>query len=144
MHVLTPRTKEDWKRFFDLRWRMLRKPWNQPRGTEKDGKEAESVHVMISKRERIPIGVGSSHFVSPHEAQIRWMAVDEKHQKKGVGVMILQELERQMKERGATSFVTDARVSAAPFYEKHGYHLVRKGHVLFSTIKHYRMRKDST
>ena len=36
MKVLEPKTKEDFKKYYDLRWRILRKPWNQPRGSEKE------------------------------------------------------------------------------------------------------------
>jgi ribosomal protein S18 acetylase RimI-like enzyme len=71
------------------------------------------------------------------------MAVDEHAQQKGVGTCILAGLETAMRERGATSFVTESRESAVRFYQKHGYHVVRKSHLLFGKIQHFFMRKET-
>lgn len=47
--VKQPKTKEDFEKYYDLRYRILRKPWNQPRGSEKDELEKESFHIMVLK-----------------------------------------------------------------------------------------------
>ena len=31
-----PRTTQEWESYFDLRWRVLREPWGQARGSERD------------------------------------------------------------------------------------------------------------
>ena len=82
-----------------------------------------------------------AHFNSDEEAQIRYMAVEEEWQGKGVGTMILEYLEEKIKEKGAKYIVLNARDIAIKFYEKHGYEIVKEAHVLFDTIPHYKMRK---
>ena len=96
---------------------------------------------MVCEEDRIPIGVGRAHFNSEAEAQIRYMAVEEEWQGKGIGKMILSYLEEKIKEKGATYIVLNARDIAIKFYEKQGYEIVKKAHVLFDAIPHYRMRK---
>lgn len=85
MKVYEPKSAKDFERYFDLRWRILRKPWGQSRGTEKDKLEERSIHLMVCQSDRIPMGVGRAHFSSPDEAQIRFMAVEEQFRGKGVG-----------------------------------------------------------
>jgi len=139
--VTEPTTPEDFELYYDLRWRILRKPWTQPKGSEKDELEDHSIHIMVCNEERIPAGVGRAHFNSPDEAQIRYMAVEEKLQGKGIGTLILNELERKIIEKGAEYIVLNARDNAIKFYEKHGYKIVKEAHVLFDAIQHYQMVK---
>ncbi|MFH0862115.1 MAG: GNAT family N-acetyltransferase [Candidatus Altiarchaeota archaeon] len=140
MKISTPETRVELERYYDLRWRILRQPWNQPRGSEKDPLEGESVHVMASEGQMV-LGVGRGQLNTPDEAQIRYMAVDESQRGRGVGSMILFELEKRLAERGAGHIVLDARESAVGFYEKHGYSIVGESHTLFGAIPHKRMRK---
>lgn len=142
MKVYEPESKSDFERYYDLRWRILRKPWNQPRGSEKDELEDKSIHVMVCKEDRIPVGVGRAHFNSPSEAQIRYMAVEEGFQGKGIGTMVLEELEKIIAKKGAECAVLNARESAVAFYEKHGYRIVSKAHTLFGLIPHFKMKKE--
>ena len=141
MIVTEPTTPEDFELYYDLRWRILRKPWTQPKGSEKDELEDQSIHIMVCNEERIPAGVGRAHFNSPDEAQIRYMAVEEKLQGKGIGTLILNELERKIIEKGAEYIVLNARDNAIKFYERHGYKIVKEAHVLFDAIPHYKMIK---
>jgi N-acetylglutamate synthase-like GNAT family acetyltransferase len=142
MIVRPPQTNEEFERYYDLRWRMLRAPWNQPKGTEKDPIEDIAFPIMVCEVDGIPIGVGRVHFNSDDEAQIRSMAVEPGWQKKGIGSIIMNELERIAKEKGAKYVVLNARDTAIPFYEKHGYRLIEKTITLFGTIPHHIMRKD--
>jgi ribosomal protein S18 acetylase RimI-like enzyme len=140
MKVREPRTKKEYEKYYDLRWRILRKPWTQPRGSERDELEGESIHVMACEKGK-PLGVGRVHFNSSKEAQIRYMAVEEGLQGKGIGTMILQELEKNAERKGATHIILNARESAVGFYKKHGYRIVGKAHTLFGVIPHHEMRK---
>jgi len=96
---------------------------------------------MVCKKDRIPIAVGRLHFNSYEEAQIRFMAVDERHQGKGIGTMLLKELERRARENGARYVVLNARESAINFYRKNGYFAVGKPFVPLDTIYHLKMKK---
>jgi len=142
MRIYEPKTKEDFDRYYDLRWRLLRKPWNQSKGSEKDDLEDKSIHVMVCEKDRIPIGVGRAQFNSCDEAQIRYMAVEEDHQGNGFGSLVLQELEKRVKENNAKYVILNAREFAVDFYKKYGYRIVGKSYTLFGSINHLKMRKD--
>ena len=140
MKVGKPRTKKEYQKYYDLRWRILRKRWNQPRGSEKDELEGQSIHLMACEKGK-PLGVGRVHFNSSEEAQIRYMAVEEGLQGKGIGTIILKELEKSAKRKGANHMTLNARESAVGFYKKQGYRIVGKASTLFGVIPHYKMRK---
>ncbi len=143
MIVRAPKTKEEFERYRDLRWRILRAPWNQPRGTELDELESIAFPIMVCEVDGFPIGVGRVHFNSETEAQIRFMAVEEGWQGKGIGHLVLKELEKIAFEKGAKKIILHARDNVVKFYEKNGYKVVKQSHTLFGTIPHFLMEKKT-
>jgi GNAT superfamily N-acetyltransferase len=137
-----PQSDADWQRYFDLRWRILRAPWNQPRGSERDERENESIHLMVCDASRAPFAIGRMHFNSLREAQIRFMAVEPEFAGRGFGSQILSELESRALARGARRAVLNARKEASRFYLKHGYVAVGSGDTLFGVVEHVRMEKE--
>ena len=121
-------------------WLILRKPWGQPEGSEKDDLEDESIHLMACQGD-VVCGVGRAHFNSPGEAQIRYMAVDESHRGKGIGSKLLAELEKRIRQKGGRQITLNAREIAVGFYEEHGYEIVAKSHTLYGSIEHFKMQK---
>ena len=101
-----------------------------------------AIHVMVCESEGIPIGIGRVHFNAEDEAQIRYMAVEEDQRGKGIGALVLVELETRAKGKGAKFIMLNARETAVKFYEKHGYKIVKQAHTLFGSIPHYEMRKE--
>lgn len=140
--IAEPASEKDFKLYYDLRFRILREPWGQPKGSEKDELENESIHVMVCNDERIPVGVGRAHFNSAKEAQIRYMAVEDKWQGKGIGKMVLSYLEEKAKKKGAEDIVLNARENAVEFYKKNGYKIVKEAHTLYGVIPHFEMNKN--
>lgn len=138
---VSPQSAAEWDDYFDLRWRVLRAPWQQPRGSEKDDREAQSEHLMIVGKDSRPLAIGRLHFNTPAEAQIRFMAVDPTARGRGLGGTILQELERRARAAGATSIVLNARDDAQRFYQKHGFVVIGPAPTIFDAVKHVRMRK---
>ena len=138
----SPQTPVEWEEYYDLRWRVLRAPWNQPPGSEKDDREADSEHLMIVGPDSRSLAVGRLHFNTPAEAQVRFMAVDPQTRGRGLGSLILQECERRARAAGATSIVLNARDNAEGFYAQHGFAVVGPAETIFSVVKHVRMRKD--
>jgi N-acetylglutamate synthase-like GNAT family acetyltransferase len=141
MEIRSPKTVGEFKQYYELRWQLLRKPWKQPKGSEKDDKEDEAFHIIAKEKDNI-IGVGRLHFNSEDEAQVRYMAVDKESQGKGVGSRILKELEGIAEKNGAKRIVLNARESAIEFYKKNNYKIIKKGHTLFGSIRHYKMSKS--
>ena len=44
--IRRPETRDDYRAYYTLRYRVLREPWGQARGTEKDDYEPLSQHLM--------------------------------------------------------------------------------------------------
>ena len=141
MRLQEPSSAEDFGKYYLLRWEVLRKPWNQPRGTEKDEYENSSVHVMALDEKNECVGVSRLQFNTPQEAQVRFMGVRDDQQGKGVGKNLMQYLEEKAKEKGAEKIVLQARENAVPFYLSIGYAVTEKTFLLWGIIQHYRMEK---
>ncbi len=139
--IYSPQTEKEFEKYYQLRWRILRKPWNRPRGSEKDEFEESAIHI-IAKINCDIIGVGRVHLNSETEAQIRYMAVEEKYRGKGIGSLILKALEKKSKMLGAKYIILNSRDNAIKFYEKNHYKIIGKAHTLFGKIEHWRMKKD--
>ncbi|RLF63293.1 MAG: GNAT family N-acetyltransferase [Thermoplasmata archaeon] len=140
MKICEPKRDDDFKKYYELRWKVLREPWNQPRGSEKDDMEEESIHLMVCDEDEA-VGVSRLHFNSREEAQVRYMAVDERYRGKGIGTMMLAELEKKAREKGASYIILNARENAVDFYRKNGYDVVERTYTLFGSINHFKMRK---
>ena len=141
MIIRSPQTEEEFERYRDLRWRILRAPWNQPRITEQDDLENNDYPIMVCEFDGIPIGVGRAHIISENEAQIRSISVEEEWSGKGIGSTVLKELEKIVKAKGAKRIIIHSRSNAVEFYKKHGYQVVAQSYTLFGVIPHFLMEK---
>jgi len=72
MHITSPQSKQDFEKYFQLRWEMLRKPWGEPKGSEQDDDEDDSFHVMVTDGDRVA-GVARLQDTAPGQAQLRYM-----------------------------------------------------------------------
>lgn len=140
MILKSPQTRQEFFDYYDLRWRILRAPWNQPKGSEQDELEGQAIHIIAVEEGKI-VGCGRAHFNSDEEAQIRYMAVENHWQVKGIGKLILDELEKKVIEKGAKKIILHARESVVKFYEKNGYRIIKPSQTLFGAIPHYLMEK---
>ena len=141
MRIIEPVSPGDYQKYFDLRWTILRAPWDQPRGSERDTHDTNSTHLMMVDDRDVAVAVGRLHFNSIREAQVRYMAVATGQQRRGFGSRLLNALEEKATSLGAASIVLDARETALDFYRKQGYSAVGPGHVLYNCITHVKMRK---
>ncbi len=141
MRLIEPSSADEYRRYYDLRWRILRAPWDQPRGSECDAQDAGSTHLMLVDDGGKPLAVGRLHFNTIREAQIRFMAVEVAQQRSGLGSRLLDALEHRAYALGASRIVLDARETALGFYRKQGYAVDGAGHTLFNRIAHVKMSK---
>jgi predicted GNAT family N-acyltransferase len=139
--IKQPETPEEFVQYFDLRWRVLRAPWQQPVGSEKDSLEDSCYHVIACNENNTVIGVARLQFNSDNEAQIRYMAIDPKYTGRGVGRKIVSALESIALENKRNRIILDAREPAVGFYKKLGYTVTEKTYLLFDCIQHFRMQK---
>lgn len=139
--LVEPSTPEQFEKYYDLRWRILRAPWKQLRGSEKDMIEKDGYHLMVIDSNAKVIGVARLHRNSPQQVQIRFMAIETHEQRKGIGKMLLLALEAKAIEWGAEEIVFEARANIAGFYKRYGYVTLSPGHTLFDSVHHYKMHK---
>ena len=141
MQITSPKSKHDFERYYELRWRILRKPWGKPQGSEQDEDENLSFHLMATENEQA-LGVARLQNITPTEAQLRYMAVDNKHEGKGIGKKIIQSMENHAKNNNIDTIMLHARENAVGFYENMGYTVIEKSYLLFDCIQHYKMKKE--
>ena len=75
--IIKPQTLQEFEAYYFLSYKILRKPWNRELGSEKDDQEADSIHAMACNQNKLVLGVCRLQLNSTHEAQIRYMAVEE-------------------------------------------------------------------
>lgn len=124
-----------------LRYEILRKPWNQPAETATDDLENSSVNAYINDDDDIVIACGRLQENENKIGQIRFMAVSENYQGKGLGKKIVSFLEERGKKMELKSVELQARDNAVKFYESCGYSIKEKSFLLWGQIQHYLMEK---
>ena len=119
--IKSPETTLEWEKYFNFRWEMLRKPLGMSKDTIKDELEDRSFHLIAVNDKKEIIGSGRLHFNNGNEGQIRYMAVTNSIQRKGLGSEIVLELENIAKNEGIQEMVLNARENAINFYLSLGY-----------------------
>ncbi len=141
MKITSPKTKDEFKHYYQLRWEILRKPFGKPLGSEQDELEESSIHRMCVNNGKI-IAIGRLQFNFQDEAQIRFMAVHPDFQHKGLGKKLVEEFEYISLENNRNTIILYARDYALKFYQKQGYEVVEKAHLLYGQLQHFLMRKE--
>ena len=110
-----PKNEKEFNEYDLFRWRLLRKPIGKTIESLKDEYEDNSFHLIGVIDKKI-VACGRLHFIDDSKAQIRYMAVDEKYQRKGLGSSILSLLEGHAKKNNADKVILNARDHAIKFY----------------------------
>lgn len=140
-----PITSEEWEQYYDLRFKVLREPWGQLKGSEvlTDEDQADHAMVMDSETGKV-VGVARMQTNTPTQGQVRCVAVSPEVQGKGLGKLLMSYLENLAKEKGFQEIVLDARENAVEFYLSIGYEIIGESYLLFGVIPHFKMRKHFT
>lgn len=142
MKFISPKTEDEFYKYYFLRYNILRKPWKQHPGSEKEESDKNSIHrMLIDSKNGNALAVGRLHFNSNDEGQIRYMAVDNDAQGRGLGTQMIVELESIARRESIKWIVLQARENAVPFYKNNGYEIIKKTHLLFNEIQHWLMKK---
>lgn len=141
LSVRQPETPSEWESYFDLRYRILRKPWNQPLGSERNEGDTNALHYACFSENTI-IAVGRLDRVDEQCCQLRFFAVENNLQGKGIGKTLMNHIEKSAFQLGYKSMMLHARENAIAFYEKLGFQIVAPSHTLFGVIKHVEMQKS--
>lgn len=105
-----------------LRWEILRAPLGRPVGSEENPAEDRCLHcVAIEDGKVVGCVLALPERDDPGRVKLLQMAVATSHQGRGVGRLLVQELERRMIAGGASEIYMHARESAMGFYLSLGY-----------------------
>jgi len=119
--IKTPKTRDEFKAYYALRYKVLREPWGHPKGTEKDDYEPISEHFMAVTDKGECVGVAKLHEKSEGVGHISHLAVAPDHQHKGIGHLLLKAVEERARACGFQTLGTMARVTATAYFERSGF-----------------------
>ena len=134
--------KRTLQKIIELRYEVLRKPWQQPIETATDDLDEQSFNAFIENENQEIIACGRLQINEKQIGQIRYMAVFHNLQGQGYGQIILKFLETKAKEIGLQGLELQARENAVKFYENNGYNIKEKSFLLWGQIQHYLMVKN--
>ena len=136
-----PKNEDEFNEYDLFRWRLLRKPIGKTIESLKDEYEDKSFHLIgVIDNQIVPWG--RLHFIDDSKAQIRYMAVDEEYQRRGLGTSMLAVLESHAKDNNADKIILNARDHAIKFYTAAKYKILEKYHGSDTGIPHTTMTKD--
>jgi N-acetylglutamate synthase-like GNAT family acetyltransferase len=124
-----------------LRFAVLRAPWNQSKESATDELEEGAYNAYILSDQGNAIACGRLQENENKVGQIRYMAVDKAWQGKGLGKSILEALEKKALDLGFKTIELQARENAVEFYKNNGYTVEEKSFLLWGQIQHYKMSK---
>ncbi|MDB4856333.1 GNAT family N-acetyltransferase [Gammaproteobacteria bacterium] len=119
--IRSPTSEEEWERYDNFRWEVLRKPLKMSHIPLKDNLEEASIHLMGVTSEGKVLACGRLHLNTSYEAQIRYMGVSEDLRRSGIGSKMIEKLEEEAINQGANQIMLNARENAVAFYKSLGY-----------------------
>jgi ribosomal protein S18 acetylase RimI-like enzyme len=144
--IQPPRTPAEWAAYYQLRYAVLRQPWQQPSGSERVPADEEpgTVHALLlaaGASTPTALAVGMLQPAAAQQGQIRFMAVAPEAAGQGLGQQVVAYLEAQARAAGLSEIVLHSRETVVGFYQKLGYAVVEPSHTLFGVLPHFLMRK---
>ncbi|MCD1126505.1 fatty acid biosynthesis protein FabY [Jinshanibacter sp. LJY008] len=141
-HLRVPLTEQELNDYYQFRWEMLRKPLNQPVGSEKDGYDMIAHHQMVVDTQGKVVAVGRLYINADNEGSIRFLAVAANVRGKGLGTLIAMTLESIARQEGVKRIVCSAREETVTFFDKLGF--TNQGEITTpqtTPVRHFLMRK---
>ncbi|KPD03840.1 fatty acid biosynthesis protein FabY [Moellerella wisconsensis] len=141
-HLRIPTTEAEFNAYYQFRWEMLRKPFNHPLGSEKDGYDLTAHHQMVVDEKNHILAVGRLYINADNEGSIRFLAVHPSMQGKGLGKLIAMTLESVARQEGVKRVVASVREEAVPFFALLGFN--NQGTIsgqLKTPVRHFLMIK---
>jgi len=141
--IRSPRTKEEFKAYYALRFRVLREPLGQHPGSEKDDYEPISLHYMaVDEVTNQIVGVVKLFEKEAGVGQFSHLAVAPAFQHKGVGRLLIETVEQKSRDLGYHKLGTLTRLTATGFYERCAYKPMGITGVLFGKLQMMWMEKE--
>lgn len=141
MNIRTPTTEKEWEDYYDLRYRILRKPLGKPIGSEKNEGDKSGKHFALYSHNQLK-AIARLDQAGRDISQVRFVAVEENTQGQGFGKKIMRAVEFDSKKSGNQKMILQARENALEFYLKLDYKVIKKTHLLFDQVQHYLLEKE--
>jgi predicted GNAT family N-acyltransferase len=139
--IRCPETHSEWEAYYDLRYRIMREPLNQPVGSERNEGDSSGEHFALFENNIIK-AIARLDKHSEGVAQVRFVAVETDVQGKGYGKKIMQATEKRALELGNHKMILHARDYALDFYTRLEYQTIEKSYKLFDVLQHFLMEKE--
>ncbi len=137
--VEAPILLADVKAFFDLLYESIFKPMNMPREAMFDNWALVNAGKKLVIKEKATgkvIATGAFYLITPEEAYVSYIAVDQAYRRLGVGRLMMEQLERLATKRGAKICTLNARMEAVAFYKRLQYQSVEEREYGFGASRH--------
>lgn len=135
---MRPAAPEELQACFEIRRRVFVEEQRVPEELELDALDATSSHFIALDGDR-PIGTARLRTLGA-DAKVERVAVLSVARERGVGRVLMEQLEKEAASRGLLRVVLNAQVAVIPFYERLGYRA--EGEVFDDAgIPHRRMTK---
>ena len=122
INIVSPRTRDEFKAYYDLRFKELREPWGLQKGTEKDDYEPISSHFMaVEEKTNRVVGTVKLMEKEPGVGWFSHMAVALDYQKSGVGKQMLDRVEEEARKSGYHTLGCMSRLNTTGYFENAGY-----------------------
>ena len=126
--IRKPRTIEEMEKYYDVRFRMLRKPLGMERESEKAKppiNEISGIHLFaFIPTEQKVVGTVMG-FIGKEYAKVHALCVLPEYRSCGLGKALMISLEDEFRKRGAAKVYLNSRVPTQKLYEKLGYIAVK-------------------
>jgi len=139
--IRQPQTPDEIELMYEVRWNILFKPLDLPRGSEKDDRDAEANHFIAISNDEI---IGAGRFIKIKEkiGLIDNLTVAKKYQRKGIGSNLIESMHITARNQGLRLIVLNARKDTEKFFQNHGYEIMEEGPILHGKIKQFKMKKS--
>ena len=140
--IKTPTTKEQFKAYYALRYKVLREPGGHPKGTEKDDYEPISDHFMAVNEAGEIVGAVKLYEKAPGVGHLSHLVVSPDYQHKGIGRLLMEHVEQRAKEKGYKTLGAMSRITATAYFEKFGFKITELPTLHLGTIHLVWMEKN--
>ncbi|GAA0380579.1 GNAT family N-acetyltransferase [Bacillus horti] len=135
------KTEQQLKDAFYARNKVFVEEQQVPAELEIDEHEDHSEHFVIYDSKQAPVGAGRLRPISETDAKVERICVLSELRGQGIGLLMMQELEKVALERGIHTLYLHAQDHAEAFYQKLGYATVSEPFEE-AGIVHVKMKKN--
>ena len=137
------RAEEEWQRAgaYSVRIQGMNRQHHISLRDEFDEKDADGTRYIVVLDDGYPVATCRFYEVSEKDVVLGRVVVLPEYRGKGIGVLVVNEAEKWIKELGYCKAIVDSRLTAIGFYEKLGYQKEAEDVIQSVTFECIRMYK---